>query len=157
MGSRARSTGGLLWWAEQCFSACIQARRAIQACPAKRTTGAAAAAQRANCRSMGGGQRRPPPASPRSTSRTLPPCPPCPPSCRRNQDKCRDFNDNDRPLCQMYTVQAGDTATEIAQKYKVWVGKVRVCVFGGGGARRRPAGATAHGPWVCRACLWALP
>ncbi|KAL4424138.1 hypothetical protein ABPG75_001439 [Micractinium tetrahymenae] len=36
-----------------------------------------------------------------------------------NQDKCRDFNDNDRPMCQMYTVQAGDTAIEIAQKYKV--------------------------------------
>lgn len=44
---------------------------------------------------------------------------------RRNQDKCRDFNDNDRPLCQMYTVQAGDTATEIAQKYKVGAARCR--------------------------------
>lgn len=37
-----------------------------------------------------------------------------------------------------------------------WVKCACVCL-GGGGARRRPAGATAHGPWVCRACLWALP
>lgn len=44
---------------------------------------------------------------------------PPPPPCRRNQVQCRDFNDNDRPMCQMYTVQPGDTATEIAQKYKV--------------------------------------
>ncbi|EFN50746.1 hypothetical protein CHLNCDRAFT_59444 [Chlorella variabilis] len=36
-----------------------------------------------------------------------------------NQKKCRDFNDNDTPDCQMYVVQAGDSATMIAQKFKV--------------------------------------
>lgn len=36
-----------------------------------------------------------------------------------NQKECRDFNDNDRPECQVYTVQAGDIATDIAAKYKV--------------------------------------
>lgn len=36
-----------------------------------------------------------------------------------NQATCRDFNDNDRNPCQMYTVQAQDTAMDIAQKYKV--------------------------------------
>ncbi|PSC74647.1 lytic transglycosylase [Micractinium conductrix] len=36
-----------------------------------------------------------------------------------NQAKCRDFNDNDLPNCQVYTVVAGDSARDIAQKYKV--------------------------------------
>lgn len=36
-----------------------------------------------------------------------------------NQKECRDFNDNDRPMCQMYIVQSGDTITTIAQRYKV--------------------------------------
>lgn len=36
-----------------------------------------------------------------------------------NQVECRDFNDNDRPKCQIYTVESGDTANLIAQRYKV--------------------------------------
>jgi LysM repeat protein len=36
-----------------------------------------------------------------------------------NQKECRDFNDNDRPTCQVYTVQSGDTITTISQRYKV--------------------------------------
>ena len=37
---------------------------------------------------------------------------------RRSQSKCRDFNDNDLPKCQVYTVVAGDSAIDIAQKFK---------------------------------------
>ena len=64
---------------------------------------------------------------------------PHPPPPGRNQKKCRDFNDNDTPDCQMYVVQAGDSATMIAQKFKVrmrwkwrgWVGGwVGVFVWG---------------------------
>lgn len=50
---------------------------------------------------------------------SLPMLAPCQPVSRRDQEKCRDFNDNDRPMCQMYTVQSGDTITTIAQRYKV--------------------------------------
>ena len=39
----------------------------------------------------------------------------------RDQKECRDFNDNDRPMCQVYTVQSGDTITTISQRYKVGV------------------------------------
>ena len=38
---------------------------------------------------------------------------------RRNQVQCRDFSDNNLPDCRVYTVVAGDTATSIAEKFKV--------------------------------------
>jgi hypothetical protein len=45
---------------------------------------------------------------------------PCPilPLCR-NQELCRDFNDNDLEMCRIYVVQGGDTLSDIAAKFLV--------------------------------------
>lgn len=75
---------------------------------------------------------------------SLPMLTPRPPVSRRDQENCRDFNDNDRPMCQMYTVQSGDTITTIAQRYKV------------GAAYGEAASRSGRGGAACRQSIaWA--
>ena len=58
--------------------------------------------------------------------------------------QCRDFSDNNLPDCRVYTVVAGDTATSIAEKFKVGRslprvgGILYVCVEGGEGPETCP-------------------
>lgn len=71
---------------------------------------------------------------------------------RRDQTDCRDFNDNDRPLCQVYKVVAGDSATEIAQRFKVGRARgLRSALLGGQRGRRHGQHAAVHAasrpPW----------